>query len=216
MSPNLPPAIIIIGPTGSGKTPLGQFLEERGLPEPLSSPVKCAVGYPCAHFDFGNELRHAAQNGPAELSAKQLDVVNRMLKSGGLLEGKDIEIAEKLLRSFVSRNPCRVIVLNGFPRHVGQTEAVARFCDVRSVINLICSPEISLNRVGTNAGGDRTGRIDDSADFVRRKLDIFERQTVPLIEHYEVSGVAIAEVVVSEQSTPQEMLRSMVFRGKAR
>jgi adenylate kinase family enzyme len=42
----IPKAILLLGPTGSGKTPLGQVLEERGL-----------WGHTCMHFDFGANLR---------------------------------------------------------------------------------------------------------------------------------------------------------------
>jgi hypothetical protein len=39
-------AILPLGPTGSGKTPLGDYLEERGL-----------FGRRCVHFDFGEKFK---------------------------------------------------------------------------------------------------------------------------------------------------------------
>jgi adenylate kinase family enzyme len=39
-------AVLIVGPTGSGKTPLGEFLQQTGLWEKR-----------CFHFDFGKALR---------------------------------------------------------------------------------------------------------------------------------------------------------------
>jgi|GEM_PF-132153 len=41
--------IVLLGPTGSGKTPLGQLMVERGI-----------WGRRCVHFDFGNLLRRIA------------------------------------------------------------------------------------------------------------------------------------------------------------
>ena len=49
------------------------------------------------------------------------------------------------------------------------------------------------------------GRADDNADSVRRRMDVYEEQTAPLLEHYrsqgllvEVSGVGeIAEVAAA-------------------
>ncbi len=45
----IPKAILLLGPTGSGKTPLGQALEKKGL-----------AGRRCVHFDFGANLREIA------------------------------------------------------------------------------------------------------------------------------------------------------------
>jgi hypothetical protein len=44
--PNSLPALLLLGPTGAGKTPLGDWLEAHGL-----------WGRPCHHFDFGANLR---------------------------------------------------------------------------------------------------------------------------------------------------------------
>ena len=43
-------AILLLGPTGSGKTPLGAALEEHGV-----------CGRQCLHFDFGENLRACAE-----------------------------------------------------------------------------------------------------------------------------------------------------------
>ncbi|MDW7761659.1 MAG: hypothetical protein SCM96_13625 [Acidobacteriota bacterium] len=48
------PAVLILGPTGSGKTPLGRELETRGH-----------AGRRCRHFDFGAEMR-ALAGGPQD------------------------------------------------------------------------------------------------------------------------------------------------------
>ena len=44
-----PQAVVLLGPTGSGKTPLGEWLEAKGL-----------GGRRCHHFDFGTRLRRVA------------------------------------------------------------------------------------------------------------------------------------------------------------
>ena len=51
-------AILLLGPTGSGKSPLGDELEANGL-----------NGRRCLHFDFGRRLRRAAEGRPATLDA---------------------------------------------------------------------------------------------------------------------------------------------------
>ena len=53
----MPPsdAILLLGPTAAGKTPLGQLFADRGL-----------WGRPCVHFDFGENLRRIADSGSAD------------------------------------------------------------------------------------------------------------------------------------------------------
>ena len=81
-------AILLIGPTGSGKTPLGDLLELRGLWQ-----------RPCYHFDFGRSLRRAADGRQASgvLTAAQVEFVRDVLQAGRLLEDEDFGIAEAVL-----------------------------------------------------------------------------------------------------------------------
>ena len=49
-------AIVLLGPTGSGKTPLGDLIERCGL-----------WGAPCLHFDFGACLRSIVEQDRPDL-----------------------------------------------------------------------------------------------------------------------------------------------------
>ena len=54
-APNTLWAVLLLGPTGAGKSPLGDWLEARGL-----------WGRPCHHFDFGANLRAIVAAGPSD------------------------------------------------------------------------------------------------------------------------------------------------------
>ena len=84
-------AVLLIGPTGAGKTPLGQLLEQRGL-----------WGLPCLHFDFGRELRRAAGEDSGLLSEAERELVGRALRTGALLEDEHFPLARKILRQFLT------------------------------------------------------------------------------------------------------------------
>lgn len=188
-------AILLLGPTGSGKTPLGERIEERGL-----------WGRRCVHFDFGANLRRVVtRDRPDEMISRgDVDFLKEVLRSGALLENEHFPIAERLLRSFlVERDPQarRVVVLNGLPRHVGQAEAIDSIVSVRAVICLDCSPETVLRRIAADVGGDRSGRPDDRPEFILGKLRIFSERTAPLVEHYRGRGARIERLEVAAGMT---------------
>ncbi len=189
-------AILLIGPTGSGKTPLGAYAEAAGFD-----------GRRCVHFDFGHQLRLAAAGEPPEngLDAAATVHVREVLATGALLENEAFAIAETILRRFIERHapaPDEIIVLNGLPRHAGQAQRIARLLRILLVINLHCTPEVVFERIRHNSGGDRTGRRDDTPEDIRRKLAIFKERTTPLLEHYHRQGVPVITRTVTLQDAP--------------
>lgn len=79
-------SILILRPTGSGKTPLGNCIERHGL-----------KGSRCVHLDFGHELRCIAGSParPGEFSQSEISCIKEVLHKGILLENEYYYIAEK-------------------------------------------------------------------------------------------------------------------------
>lgn len=230
------PAIVLLGPTGSGKTPLGDFLSARGLPVVevaerdaaasrsgegnsasslcVGSPWRSAGSRRGAHFDFGQNLRDVAERGVADsvVSAADLALVRCVLASGALLEDRDFPLAERLLRSFLIRRKVAAdtcVILNGIPRHRGQAAALNRLLEVEYVVLLECSAETVLARIAVDAGGDRAGRIDDTLPEVQRKLEIFQQRTAPLVDYYEALGVPALRLPVGVSTSAEEMWQTL-------
>jgi adenylate kinase len=193
------PALLLLGPTGSGKTPLGQLLEARGL-----------HGTKCVHFDFGENLRQVvAGNRPNEaVSQADIDFLRDVLASGALLEDNQFPLAERILSAFLAlQEMCGQtwVVLNGLPRHVGQAKAIDAILDVRCVVCLNCGSDAVAHRLANNIGGDRSGRLDDDLDRVRTKLDIFHQRTTPLVDHYCRHGAKITKLDVTSTTTAEDI-----------
>jgi adenylate kinase family enzyme len=187
-----------LGPTGAGKSPLGNEIEKKGI-----------NGKRCFHFDFGHELRSIAdlRLPPEAFQKKDVSFIRDVLKKGLLLENEHFHIAEKIVRYFMRRNDFReddILILNGLPRHVDQAQDVAGIVEVRSLVVLECGPEEVYSRIKKNTGMDRAGRIDDEIAMIRKKLDIFNARTAPLIEHYSNMGCDILKVRITAALTPED------------
>ncbi|MBM4042269.1 MAG: hypothetical protein FJ290_27565 [Planctomycetes bacterium] len=190
-------AVLLLGPTGSGKSPVGALLERRG-------------GF--RHFDFGAELRAAAA-GERGLPPGDVAFIQDLLDTHALLPDERLSIAETLLDAFLRRTgfvPEReVLVLNGLPRRVSQARALARRVRVEHVVVLECDAEAARARVARRRRGegrDHAGREDDASDAVERKLALYARETAPLVAHYAAQpGVGITRLAV-DADTREEAL----------
>ena len=197
------PALLLVGPTGAGKTPLGGLLEAEGL-----------WGRHCLHFDFGMSLRRsAAGEGPAGVvTREERKFLAWVLQTGALLEDEQFPIARKVLLGFLAGRGAdaqTLVVMNGLPRQVGQAEALGPILAMEAVVHLACAAEVVLERIRTNAGGDRAGRCDDRIGDIRRRLEIFRHRTASLLDHYRARQVRILTIAVGVDTTTSEIRKRL-------
>jgi adenylate kinase len=190
------PALLLVGPTGVGKTPLGEYAEAHGF-----------CGKRCTHFDFGAALRRVDRGGNpvGALTADDVSFIHKVLTEGALLEDETFYIASELLKAHVATaelGPDDYVLLNGLPRHVGQARDVDAIVRVQRVLHLHCTPEVVHDRIVLNSGGDRAERIDDAPEAVARKLAIFEERTRPLVDHYRVLDIPVTDIEITTASNP--------------
>lgn len=196
--PTLQDAILLLGPTGAGKTPLGDWLDANGL-----------WGRPCHHFDFGANLRATVAGGASSgFSSDEIHFLESVLAQGALLENASFDIATKVLDLFLVRRGVQVdhwLLLNGLPRHVGQAVALESRLSVVAVVQLECDTRVIRERLRRDSGGDRAVRVDDTDDLVARKLSDFEERTRPLVEHYRQRGARCVRIPVDVETQPRDV-----------
>jgi adenylate kinase len=205
-SPGTFQAVLLLGPTGAGKTPLGDWLETHGL-----------WGRRCHHFDFGACLRTTVAAGPDErFDRREIEFLQSVLAEGVLLENDSFHLAEKILDAFIARRavqPGAWIVMNGLPRHVGQAQALERRLEVCAVIQLECEARVIRERLRRDTGGDRAVRTDDTDELVARKLAIYAERTRPLVSHFRQRGARLIGLEVGIETQPAELAERVEMLG---
>lgn len=187
--------VVLIGPPGAGKGTQAKLLQER---------------FAVPHISTGDMLREA---GRAETSVGA--EVRRYLESGQLVPDQTIiRAVEERLRHVDCGGG---FVLDGFPRTVAQAEALAGFlgnghaldgalyirvpraelvrrlagrrvCErCGTMFHLVFDPPATPG-VCSRCGGTLVQRADDSEVTVQRRLDVYDRETGPVIEWYRQAG----------------------------
>lgn len=198
------PSLLLLGPTGSGKSPLGDEIERRGF-----------AGRRAVHLDFGAVLRSVASGGraPAGLLDAEVEAIRASLASGALFEDGDLPMIFKLIEGFAADRGLGagdLLVLNGLPRHPEQADGLAGGLAVVRVVLLEATVEVIRERMRLDPGGDRSGRTDDSPDTVERRLVDFRERTLPLADHYRRRGVPVHVIPVTASATAREMYGQLI------
>jgi len=180
--------LILLGPPGAGKGTQAAFITQKyGIPQ----------------ISTGDMLRAAIKAGtPLALSVK------KVIDAGHLVSD---DIIVRLVRERLSEPDCKNgYLFDGFPRTIPQAEAMkAGRVPIDHVLEIdVPEAEIVLRMSGRRvhpASGrsyhvqfnpprqegrdDVTGeplvqRADDREDTVRKRLEVYRRQTQPLVEYY--------------------------------
>lgn len=160
--------MVMLGRQGSGKgTQCARVAERFGI----------------VHVSTGDMLRSAVRKStPVGRAVKEI------IEQGGLV---DDELMASLVQGRLGEDDTRTAgwVLDGFPRTLGQAVSLDRISEARPVncvINLDVPKDVVLARLTVRREAEQ--RSDDSPEAVARRLELYETQTAPLIEHYEHAG----------------------------
>ena len=217
--------IILLGPPGAGKGTQAAYVAQK---------------LKLVHIASGDLLRQALEQG-TELAMKARSYMER-----GALVPDDITI-RMVLERLAAPDLKSGVVFDGFPRNLKQAEALDRALapqarPIDRVVYIKVSEEELLKRLSgrwlcrncqtpyhavysprqvggrcDKCGGELYQRPDDTAQTVKKRLEVYFAETAPLIEYYARSGRLIgvdgeADVEVVNERIIAALKREFVSR----
>ncbi|HKL93772.1 MAG TPA: adenylate kinase [Clostridia bacterium] len=181
--------IVLLGAPGAGKG---------------SQAVLIAKEYNIPHISTGDILRK---------NIKEQTELGRLAKSyidaGALVPDEVvIDLVNVRLKENDAQNG---YILDGFPRTLKQAEELSKVAKIDVAINIIVPFDVIINRLSgrrvcscgetyhtstllgnencKKCGGKLFIRDDDKPETVKARLEVYSKQTAPLIDYYEKTGV---------------------------
>ncbi|HEY5479194.1 MAG TPA: adenylate kinase [Gaiellaceae bacterium] len=166
-------SIVMLGAPGAGKG---------------TQAVRIAETHGVSHISTGEMLRGAIAAG-SELGQK----VKEIVESGALVPD---ELVVEVIRERLSRPDAQSgFVLDGFPRTIGQAEALDALLTelgrpLEIVLELELAEETAVERMLGRAA--EQSRADDTPEVIKNRFAVYRRQTEPLSNYYRSTGILVA------------------------
>jgi len=158
--------ILLLGPQGSGKGTQAKLISQTyGIPQVATGDMIREIKE--LDTELGRRVKEIYDRGDLVDDATIVELIESRLDRGDTLPG---------------------FILDGFPRNTPQAEALDELLarlgrDLDVVFELqIGNREVLLERLARRAAEE--GRTDDTPDAIRKRLEIYERETAPLVEYY--------------------------------
>jgi adenylate kinase len=188
--------VLLIGPPGAGKG---------------TQATRIAAHFDLARIATGDLLREEVAAG-TQLGRTAKTYVDR-----GDLVPDDLVITITKAR-VVKANTQGGYILDGYPRTLPQAEAAHRWATARgapldlALFFAIGAEELLARLVGR---ARQQGRSDDTERTIRHRLEVFQAQTYPLVDHYQRRGILVRIDAVGPVDAITERICAVLHWHKA-
>ena len=163
--------LLVLGPQGAGKgTQSKRISTEYGVPHIATGDMFRALD---TSTELGREVAAIMARGDLVPDSRTVEMIENRLAEPDAAEG---------------------FVLDGFPRNLAQAQAldsmlgsIGRGLD--AILFFSVSDEIGMQRALSRAALE--GRADDTREVIAHRLEIYHRETEPIVEHYRTTGKLI-------------------------
>ena len=165
----MPLDLLLLGVQGSGKG---------------TQAKRLAAEYGLEHLSTGDMLRQAIAEG-TELGRR----VKPILEAGDLVPD---DLMIELIRKRLEAPEAAVgFILDGFPRTMAQADALDSMLaeidrPLSVVLELQVPDDVAIKRLRKRAVEE--GRSDDTPEAIANRIDLYHRETKPLVSHYRLAG----------------------------
>jgi adenylate kinase len=161
--------LVLFGPPGSGKG---------------TQSANIVQTYSLRHISTGDLLRtEVAAQTPLGVEAKKY-------MDQGLLVPDEVVIG--MISSLIDEYPeARGFIFDGFPRTKAQAEALDALLQFKNTqIHLVLSLEVPQEELTRRmiGRGATSGRSDDNADVIVRRIEEYKEKTAPVAQYYDRQG----------------------------
>lgn len=154
----------------------------------------------------------------------------------GLLVPDDITL-EVLKRSLAQIPKNKGFILDGYPRTIEQAKALDKIAKINAIIHLIVPDWIIIERLSSRrickncgaiynilflkpkndmmcdkCGGPLYQRPDDTPEVIKKRIEVYEKQTQPLIEYYKKKRVPFVEAKCEKLETPPDVIVQEILK----
>jgi adenylate kinase len=168
--------VLLLGPQGSGKGTQAELISKTyGIPKITTGDmIREMKEIP---NDLGRRLRKIYDRGDLIDDATIIELIESRLDRGDTIPG---------------------FVLDGFPRTMAQADALdellvrlGRQIDVVFEFQ-VSDREVLLERMLKRAAEEH--RSDDTPEAIKHRLEIYDRETAPLVEHYRARNANVVGI----------------------
>ncbi|MEM0465970.1 MAG: adenylate kinase [Candidatus Pacearchaeota archaeon] len=177
--------LIIIGPQGSGKGTQAKIISEK-----LKIP----------HISTGDLFRN--------IKGSLKEKIEYYINKGELVPD---ELTIKLLKQRINQSDSKKgFILDGFPRNIAQAKALEKITKIDKVIEIYLNDDKAVERISSRLSCKKCGAVyntitnppkkqdfcdkcneklykrkDDNPEEIKKRLDIYHKETEPILKIYE-------------------------------
>ncbi|XP_034664265.1 UMP-CMP kinase [Drosophila subobscura] len=164
-----PKVVFVLGGPGAGKGTQCSKIVDRFL---------------FTHLSAGDLLREERSREGSEFGT----LIEDYIRNGKIVP---VDVTCSLLENAMKNSGKSLFLIDGFPRNQdnldGWNRQMSEKVDMQFVLFFDCDEEVCVKRC-LNRGQDGSGRSDDNLESLKKRIQTYNNDSLPIIKHFEGAG----------------------------